>query len=312
MSLLRNFSPGGGQPDDDEEPTTAETTAEEPTSVQQPDETAPLGGGQAPGAARYAFAGPAAGTAADAYPAPATVVPSEVVTEPEPAEEAAEEPDPPQEPDSAQEPDPAQERAAEPVFEASDAEMTLPDVEPPAPGATPAPVLEAPAPVTPPVPTFEPTPAPVLESPASAATPVPSFQPAPAPVPSPRATGEDEPAAQVAHVTQPDFAAPLLSGTAELRARWQRVQGDFVDDPQAAVSDADDLVGQTAQALVDAVRQRQQQLRAAWERGTADAPPAAADGRAPTAMAQGAPDTEQLRLMMQRYRALFNELCRPS
>ena len=113
-------------------------------------------------------------------------------------------------------------------------------------------------------------------------------------------------------MTEPDFAAPLLSGTAELRTRWQRVQGDFVDDPQAAVSDADDLVGQTAEALVDAVRQRQRQLRAAWERGTADGSPAAADGRTPTAMAPGVPDTEQLRLMMQRYRALFNELCRPS
>ena len=103
-----------------------------------------------------------------------------------------------------------------------------------------------------------------------------------------------------------------MSGTAELRARWQRVQGDFVDDPQAAVGAADNLVGQTVEALVDAVRQRQRQLRTAWERGTADGSPAAADGRTPTAMAPGVPDTEQLRLMMQRYRALFNELCRPS
>jgi hypothetical protein len=29
-------------------------------------------------------------------------------------------------------------------------------------------------------------------------------------------------------------------------------------------------------------------------------------------MAPGVPDTEHLRLMMQRYRALFNQLCRPS
>jgi hypothetical protein len=278
MSLLRNFSPGGGQPDDDDE---QPTTAEQPTSAEDPDETASRGGGQAPGTARYAFAAPAAGTASGASPAPATVVPSEVVTESGLAEE----------PDPAEEPDLAVETVAEPVFEASDAEVTPPALENPAPGATPAPVFEAPASVT---------------------TPVPTFQPRPAPVPSPRATGEDGPAAQVAPVTEPDFTAPLLSGTAELRARWQRVQGDFVDDPQAAVRDADDLVGQTAEALVDAVRQRQRQLRAAWERGTADGSPAAADGRTPTAMAPGAPDTEQLRLMMQRYRALFNELCRPS
>ena len=68
----------------------------------------------------------------------------------------------------------------------------------------------------------------------------------------------------------PDITAPLLSDAAELRTRWQRVQGDFVDDPQAAVSDAADLVEQTAEALVDALRQRQRQLRAAWERGAAD------------------------------------------
>jgi hypothetical protein len=253
MSLLRNFSPGGGEPDDDDE---QPTTAERPTSAEDPDETAPWGGGQAPGAARYAFAAPA----------PVTVVPSEVVNEPDLAEE----------PDPAEEPDLAEETAAEPVSEASDAEVTPPALETPAPGAPPAPDFAAPAPVT---------------------TPVPTFQPRPAPVPPP---------------TEPDFAAPLLSGSAELRARWQRVQGDFVDDPQAAVSDADALVGQTAEALVNAVRQRQRQLRAAWEHAPADASPTAADGRTPTAMAPGVPDTEQLRLMMQRYRALFNELCRPS
>jgi hypothetical protein len=275
MSLLRNFSAGGGQPDDDDE---QPTTAEQPTSAEDQDETAPWGGGQAPGA-RYAFSAPAEGTASGASPAPVTVVPSEVVDESELVEE----------PDQAEEPDLAEETAAEPVSVAPDAGVRPPALETPAPGATPAPVFEAPV-----------------------TTPVPTFQPRPAPVPSPRATGEDGSAARVTPATEPDFAAPLLSGSAELRARWQRVQGDFVDDPQAAVSDADALVGQTAEALVNAVRQRQRQLRAAWERAPADASPAAADGQTPTAMAPGAPDTEQLRLMMQRYRALFNELCRPS
>jgi hypothetical protein len=36
------------------------------------------------------------------------------------------------------------------------------------------------------------------------------------------------------------------------------------------------------------------------------------DGQADAAITAGVPDTEHLRLMMQRYRALFNELCRPS
>jgi hypothetical protein len=282
MSLLRNFSPGGSEPDDDEQPTTAEepTSAERAASAEYPDETAARGAAQAPGAARYAFTAPPT-AASGASPAPATVVPSEVVTEPDLAEQ----------PDPAEEPRLAEEAVAKPVFEAPGAAVTPPALETPGPGATPAPDFEERG---------------------SATTPVPTFQPRPAPVPSLRATGEDGSAAQVAPVTEPDFAAPLLSGTAELRARWQRVQGDFVDDPQAAVSDADDLVGQTAEALVNAVRQRQRQLRAAWERSPAGASPAAADGQTPTAMAPGAPDTEQLRLMMQRYRALFNELCRPS
>ena len=139
------------------------------------------------------------------------------------------------------------------------------------------------------------------EAPAAETVPVPPVQAPPVPVPSPRATDEGESAA----MPEPDFTAPLLGDAAELRTQWQRVQGDFVDDPLAAVSNAADLVGQTAEALVGALRQRQRQLRAVWERD-------AADGQPVGGMTPGAPDTEQLRLMMQRYRALFNQLCRPS
>jgi hypothetical protein len=99
---------------------------------------------------------------------------------------------------------------------------------------------------------------------------------------------------------------PLLGDVAGLRDRWQRVQAGFVDDPQQAVGDAADLIEQTAQALVGALRQRQRTLRVMWERGPAD-DSAAEDGE-PAARVS---DTEHLRLMMQRYRALFNQLCRP-
>jgi hypothetical protein len=94
---------------------------------------------------------------------------------------------------------------------------------------------------------------------------------------------------------------PLLSEAADFRARWQQTQAGFVDDPREAVGEAADLIEQTAQALVVAVRQRQRQLRESW-----DATPEA-HGTTPATVA----DTEQLRLMMQRYRALFNQLCRP-
>jgi hypothetical protein len=101
-----------------------------------------------------------------------------------------------------------------------------------------------------------------------------------------------------------DLDGPLLGDATELRGRWQHVQAGFVDDPQEAVGYAADLIEQTAQALVVALRQRQRELRVEWERrGNGDEPAAAtADGR---------PDTEHLRLIMQRYRGLFNELCRP-
>ena len=251
MSLLRNFSPGGSEPDDDEESTTKA----------QADETT-LPRGQAPGAPRYAFADPAAG-GASAAPVRGAVVPSEVVSEPDPS-------------------GPPEEIAPAPVAEAAVPEEAR------MPSFTPAPETDAPE-------TFAP------KAPAPETVPVPPVQAAPMTVPSPRATDQGEPAA----MPEPGFTAPLLGDAAEWRTRWQRVQGDFVDDPQAAVSNAADLVGQTAEALMGALRQRQRQLRAAWERDSADGRPA--DGMTP-----GAPDTEQLRLMMQRYRALFNELCRPS
>ena len=96
----------------------------------------------------------------------------------------------------------------------------------------------------------------------------------------------------------PDVA--LLGDAAELRTRWQRAQAGFIDDPQEAVGEAADLIEQTAQSLVIALRQRQRELRVEWERR--------GDPGAPDAVT---PDTEQLRLIMQRYRALFNQLCRP-
>jgi hypothetical protein len=114
---------------------------------------------------------------------------------------------------------------------------------------------------------------------------------------------DDEPVA-VSPVDEPAaaFAADehLLANTTGMRASWQKVQAEFVDAPQAAVMDAADLIEQTAQSLVDALQQRQRQLR-----DTVAGHSAGSD----SAAANGVPDTEHLRLMMQRYRTLFNQLC---
>jgi len=104
---------------------------------------------------------------------------------------------------------------------------------------------------------------------------------------------------------------PLLGDAEGLRTRWQRVQAGFVDDPREAVGDAADLIEQTAQAMVGALRQRQRQLRVMWERGPAGDAGRVNGQSAANGQDTGYQDTEHLRQMMQHYRALFNQLCRP-
>lgn len=108
-----------------------------------------------------------------------------------------------------------------------------------------------------------------------------------------------------------DMDGPLLEDSEELRTTWLRLQAGFVDDPHEAVSDAADLVEHTAQALVGALRQRQQKLREMWDGGRPKGSGSAdADADGPGAGPAAADTTEQLRLLMQRYRVLFNHICR--
>lgn len=131
----------------------------------------------------------------------------------------------------------------------------------------------------------------------------------------------DRPAGRAADIEPPaDLDGPLLADADDLRASWQRIQAAFVDDPREAVTDAAGLVEHTAQALAGALRQRQRLLRAMWDRdgmpdgveyadsGGSVAGASSADGQGPAA---GGLDTEQLRLLIQRYRVLFNQLARP-
>jgi len=93
-----------------------------------------------------------------------------------------------------------------------------------------------------------------------------------------------------------------------------------VDDPGEAVADAASLVEHTAQALVGALRQRQRLLRDTWDRerstdGLGAPAGGSPEGADPAASGQpapeGVPDTEQLRLLMRRYRDLFDHICQP-
>jgi len=103
-----------------------------------------------------------------------------------------------------------------------------------------------------------------------------------------------------------DANAPQLGDSVTLKASWQQAAAEFVDDPRAAVAEAADLVEHTAQTLAGALQQRQRQLRGQWENGTATG---ANGSNATTDQAGNTADTEELRHLMQSYRALFNQLC---
>ncbi|WP_237547305.1 hypothetical protein, partial [Streptomyces sp. SID161] len=91
--------------------------------------------------------------------------------------------------------------------------------------------------------------------------------------------------------------APLLAH--EESERWERqlkeVVGGFVDEPRAAVEQADRTLEEIAARFSEAVTRRRRTLRMSWE-GT--------EGRGPGAET----DTEQLRLALRDYRELAGRL----
>jgi hypothetical protein len=74
-----------------------------------------------------------------------------------------------------------------------------------------------------------------------------------------------------------------------LRSRWDDVQAGFVDDPRTAVQQAHQLVTELVNELTDTFTRERSGLESQWSGG-------------------GQPDTEALRVALQRYRAFFNRL----
>ncbi|MEU2516661.1 hypothetical protein [Streptomyces syringium] len=90
--------------------------------------------------------------------------------------------------------------------------------------------------------------------------------------------------------TEPEENEPLLGEEQEeFRARWQKIQSDFVDDPRDAVNAADQLVAETMQALATTFSEHKQGLEDQWQQGEEVA-------------------TEDLRVALQHYRSFFNRL----
>jgi hypothetical protein len=86
-------------------------------------------------------------------------------------------------------------------------------------------------------------------------------------------------------------ATPLFSQDEgnQLRSRWTAVQTAFVDDPRDAVAQADSLVAETIQSLATSFSDQRGRLEEQWGRGENVS-------------------TEDLRVVLQRYRSFFNRL----
>ncbi|GAA2437918.1 hypothetical protein GCM10010433_43380 [Streptomyces pulveraceus] len=100
----------------------------------------------------------------------------------------------------------------------------------------------------------------------------------------------DEPA-QNTGSAQGTGSAPLIGPqeTEDLRSRWQRIQQEFVDDPQQSVLAADGLVAEVMQLLATTFADHKRGLESQWHRGEEVA-------------------TEDLRLALRQYRSFFDRL----
>lgn len=75
---------------------------------------------------------------------------------------------------------------------------------------------------------------------------------------------------------------------ASFRGRWTDIQTRFVDDPRAAVGQADSLVDDLVHRLTESFSEQRSQLEADWDRDEVS--------------------TENLRMALRRYRFFFNRL----
>jgi len=84
---------------------------------------------------------------------------------------------------------------------------------------------------------------------------------------------------------------PILAedDASELRERWERLQARFVDEPQDAVREADQLVSDVFDNVTRTFGSERESLEEQWNRGEEAS-------------------TEDLRVALQRYRSFFERL----
>ena len=104
----------------------------------------------------------------------------------------------------------------------------------------------------------------------------------------PASVEDGEPSSVTANPREPqrDELAPLFEHGAaqEFRQRWSVVQQGFVDDPQQAVREGDELVAQVIKSLADTFAKQR------------------------TMLEDNQGSTEELRLALRRYRSFFERL----
>jgi len=88
-----------------------------------------------------------------------------------------------------------------------------------------------------------------------------------------------------------ESAAPLMAPNLvqDLRSRWDQIQAGFVDEPRAAVQQADELVAQAMKQIAETFSTERTKLEQQWDRGD-DV------------------NTEDLRQALRKYRAFFQRL----
>ena len=128
---------------------------------------------------------------------------------------------------------------------------------------------------------------------AEAAPAASAAEAAPAPATAPAAEAELRPGESGTTLGLGESGyASLITGTADLRAQWHRIQYKFVDDPHASVTAAADVLAQVAARLEAAIAERQRGLRGRW------------DTTSPA-------DTETLRETLRMYRTFLDQLIGP-
>ena len=103
----------------------------------------------------------------------------------------------------------------------------------------------------------------------------------------------NETAASAAETTaaENDGHAPLFPENElnDLRSRWDKAQGMFVDEPRKAVEDADALVASAVKRIAELFAEERAKLEKQWDRGSEVS-------------------TEDLRQALRRYRGFFDRL----